>query len=234
MKMNDEHVTELLPGYALGSLNNEETIQVAEHLAFCLSCRMELDLYQPVVDRLGFAVEMVQPPAGLKASILKQVSSESKRPVPVGNDWWKRLLSWRLAAGLVILLLALTNLLFWRQNQIMRQPEAGAFQAVAMRGEGAGGNSSGILIINQSGDYGTLVVDHLYPVEAGYEYQLWLVEEDGDRVSGGTFNVSPGGYGALVVWSEQPLVSYPSFGVTIEPLGGSPYPTGERVMSGDL
>jgi anti-sigma-K factor RskA len=34
------------------------------------------------------------------------------------------------------------------------------------------------------------------------------------------------------VYTTHPLVDYQQFGVTVEPLGGSPAPTGNKVLGG--
>ena len=57
---------------------------------------------------------------------------------------------------------------------------------------------------------------------------------DGQRASGGVFAVNDEGYGVLEVSSPDPLASYSAFGVTIEPEGGSPGPTGDKVLDGGL
>jgi len=36
------------------------------------------------------------------------------------------------------------------------------------------------------------------------------------------------------VQANQPLDTYQSFGITIEPNGGSPAPTGKKVLGGNL
>ena len=48
----DPHISDLLPEYVLGSLEENEARQVAEHLAECHSCRAELVAYQQVADQL--------------------------------------------------------------------------------------------------------------------------------------------------------------------------------------
>ena len=90
-----------------------------------------------------------------------------------------------------------------------------------------------MIVMSLDGEYGTLVVDHLPNLEAERQYQLWLVR-DGIRTSGGIFSVSEEGYASLIVSSPDPLDSYQAFGITIEPSGGSPGPTGERVLAGQL
>jgi anti-sigma-K factor RskA len=58
--------------------------------------------------------------------------------------------------------------------------------------------------------------------------------QDGERTSGGVFSVKQGGYAAKVIYAPLPLADYSSFGVTIEPAGGSPSPTGDKVLGGNL
>jgi anti-sigma-K factor RskA len=78
---------------------------------------------------------------------------------------------------------------------------------------------------------GTLIADHLEPLSPDQQYQLWLIE-NGDRLDGGVFDVGDDGYGSLTVRAPEPLDSY-AFGVTIEPAGGSPGPTGPRVLASE-
>ena len=90
-----------------------------------------------------------------------------------------------------------------------------------------------MLVISSDGEHGTLVVDGLPPLDASQQYQLWLIQ-DGQRTSGGIFSVDGEGYGSLWITSPKPLISYQAVGITVEPAGGSPAPTGERVLGGEL
>ena len=73
--LNHVHVMELLPAYALDSLDEEEAIQVAEHLDACPGCRAELLSYQTVADRLALAAPDAAPPHSLKQQILGQLAN---------------------------------------------------------------------------------------------------------------------------------------------------------------
>jgi anti-sigma-K factor RskA len=102
-------------------------------------------------------------------------------------------------------------------------------QVVAMLGTEVAPAATGMLVISEDGEYGTLVVDGLPALDPAHQYQLWLIR-DGQRTSGGLFSVNPEGYGSLWVSSPEPLSSYPAFGITVEPVGGSTGPTGEKVL----
>ncbi|MBI4787268.1 MAG: anti-sigma factor [Chloroflexi bacterium] len=65
-------------------------------------------------------------------------------------------------------------------------------------------------------------------------YQLWLIDASGSRTSGGTFTVDEHGRGWLFAQAPKVLGQYKAVGVTVEPLGGSPGPTGAKMLGGDL
>lgn len=240
---NEPHAIELLPAYALGSLDAEEAIQIAEHVVICPSCCAELASYQAVADKLALAAPDAAPPAALKQQLLGRLQTPYAASEPEARpSWWQRMAGllhggapvWGLAALTLVAVLVLSNLWWWQQT---RRHETvvttGGMQVVAMAGTKAAPGAVGTLVISQDGEYGTLVVDGLPALGAERQYQLWLIRGD-RRTSGGVFSVSAEGYGALLISSPNPLSSYPSFGITIEPTGGSPSPTGEKVLGGSL
>ncbi len=240
---NDVHLIELLPAYALGSLDEEEAVQVAGHLATCPSCRAELLSYQAVADRLALAAPDAVPPARLKQQILGQLQMpHTELAVEPRPSWWQRLASlfrqaapaWGIASLVLVALLIISNV-WWLQRTNRDEPliTSGGMQIIAMVGTEVAPAATGTLVISEDGEYGTLVVDGLPALDQDHQYQLWLIR-DGQRTSGGVFSVNPEGYGALWVSSPEPLSSYPAFGITIEPAGGSPGPTGDRVLAANL
>jgi anti-sigma-K factor RskA len=235
------HVIDLIPGYALGCLNGEEELQVTEHLAGCESCRIELDAYRRIVDTLHEAVPAAQPPPDLKQKILQRVQPKRvpEQPEAATSAWqrlWTRLQSgapvWAYASFVLVIILAASNL--WMLQRVNRQ-EANSqadFRVVNLAGTDKAPKATGLLVLSHDGNMGTLVVDSLPVLDEAHQYQLWLIK-DGKRTSGGVFSVTQDGYGALAINSTQPLKDFPAFGITIEPTGGSPGPTGEKVMGGN-
>lgn len=239
---NEEHVYDLLPAYALNSLDEEEKIIVAVHLVDCEKCQLELESYQQVVDDLPLAMKTKQPPADLKASIFKQLGEGRQSPdLQYKESWFDRLRSiflstapvWGAASLVLIIVLLISNLYLLnnlRAHETVRQTD---LTTVAMVATDYSPEATGMLVISGDGEYGVLVVDHLPILNETLQYQLWLIY-DGQRTSGGVFSVNDEGYGSLLIASVQPLSSYPAFGITIEPAGGSPGPTGEKVLGGEL
>jgi anti-sigma-K factor RskA len=241
--LNHVDVIELLPAYALGSLDEEEAIQVAEHLDTCPGCRAELLSYQAVAAQLALAAPDAIPPARLKQQILRQLQTPRLEPaIEPHRSWWQRIVdlfqraapAWGLASLALVVLLVLSNLWWWqRADREGPMVTPGGMQVVAMVGTDAAPAAVGTLVISGDGEYGTLVVDGLPALDPDHQYQLWLIR-DGQRTSGGVFSVNPEGYGALWISSPEPLSSYPAFGITIEPEGGSSGPTGDKVLGGSL
>jgi anti-sigma-K factor RskA len=251
--MNDKHVFDLIPAYALGCLDPDEKNQVEAHLVECALCKDEWTSYLAVVDRLAVSPSQINPPRHLKESIMGAVEGNparpplrQKSPVPevnrptVGRRWqdWVRMLLpvWGIASLVLVIALGVTNILLLQQVQNKPQPGKiifSDFQIVPLSGTSSAPKATGILVISQDGMAGSLNVDGLQPLDPAHQYQLWLIDQ-GKRTSGGVFSVNQQGYGSLKVNSSRPLVDYGSFGITIEPAGGSPGPTGDKVLGGNL
>jgi anti-sigma-K factor RskA len=239
----NSHVFDLLPAYALDCLDEGEFIRVSEHLALCAECRAELRSYQAVTGQLALAMPQTAPPIRLKRYLMDRI--QSSHPTAFSQpqlSWWQRWTSfmqrttpvWGLASLFLILVLAVGNLLLWqRVNQAETTTHAQAMRTVTLTGTQAAPGATGLIIVSRDGRYGTLVVDDLPPLDPERQYQLWLIQ-DGRRTSGAVFSVSRDGYGSVWVSSPQPLSSYSAFGITIEPAGGSPGPTGDKVLGGTL
>jgi anti-sigma-K factor RskA len=239
----EPHVNELLAAYALDCLDEAEEEEVARHLAQCAQCQSELRAYQEVAALLPFGAPLVEPPPDLKVRLMARVQDRSRPKLRTASStgWIDRFLTWTRAAApvwgtvslVLVLLLGISNLLLWGQVHQLQTAQPSPMQFVRMAGTTAAPAADGVIVISGDGEHGTLVVDNMPPLQQGQQYQLWLID-DGQRTNGGVFSVDQGGYGSLWVRAPKPLVGYPSFGVTIEPKGGSPGPTGQKVLGGGL
>jgi hypothetical protein len=94
---------------------------------------------------------------------------------------------------------------------------------------------AGSMLVDRDKKIAVLVLWNLPPVESGQTYQVWLVDSDGNRTSGGLFKpVADRGYTTATIWSPRPLGEFVGIGVTVEPEGGSKAPTGSRVLGVDI
>src|SRR5215208_2893109 len=239
---HETHVLDLLPAYAIGSLDAEERSRVEEHLQSCWACRNESNAYQTVAGELSFAAPVASPSPELRNRLMQRVQStrpahtreRASAPVPA-RPFWERLLPvWGLASLFLIIGLAASSFILWqRMNQLEFATAPGGMRAVPLSATDNAPNATGFVLISADGEDGALVVDGLPPLEENQQYQLWLIR-DGQRTSGAIFSTDEKAYGGTRIRAPRPLTEYSAVGITIEPAGGSPQPTGKRVLAGTL
>jgi anti-sigma-K factor RskA len=237
--MEENHVSDLLPDFVLGVLSDSEESMVSLHLQACQTCLAEFVRLQQVADDLPLALAQTTPPPRVKENLMRAISTGPvKQTEPARPSLWQSLVdSFRLhlpAYGLaLILVLALGNILLWRQLNSSGSQSNTDMMIIGLVATSDAPGASGTLIMDHQGHYGTLVVEYLPVPDPGYQYQVWL-GNNGERISAGLFDVNYEGYGSMELSAPDPLISYQSIGITLEPQGGSPGPTGAKVMGADL
>ncbi len=115
------------------------------------------------------------------------------------------------------------------EHQWARLTEPEAY--IVLQGTEEAPDAEGVFYV--AGDTGMLVFWGLYPPPPGKTYQLWLVPEDGQPIHAGFPHADSQGYGVVLV-KVPPDVKEKlgRVGITVEPAGGSPGPTGPRVLVG--
>jgi len=233
------HVHDLIPAYALGCLDDSELAHVEAHLAGCAECRAELAEYRQISDQLVLTSPLAEPALDLRDRLHARIAALQEPPEtrPEGSLWERFSAFTRQLAPVwvpvsLVLILVLGGLAFalWRglgAGQVT-QPVTVAFGGT----EHAPG-ALGVLTVSATGRVGTLVVSGLPQIDPSQQYQLWLIEDD-QRTNGGVFSVDQGGFGTLEITAPAPLLGYSGFGITIEPAGGSPGPTGPKVLGAEL
>ena len=73
--MQDPHVTDLIPAYALGALEPDEVDAVERHLATCAACRAELRLQRRVAEELLVAAPQRSAPPRVRQRLLEQIQA---------------------------------------------------------------------------------------------------------------------------------------------------------------
>lgn len=239
----ETHVTDQIPAYALNILDAAEAAQVEAHLATCAACQEELQAQQEVVGLLSLVVPTVTPSPALKTRLMQEiggnlaetaVASPRIAPPKTQSSWWtnwrtwfqKRPL-WQPVLVLVLLFLLISNFQLRQRLEDANRPAG--FGTVTLSGTEQTSAATGIIIISADGLHGTLVVQDLPQLPDTEAYQLWLIKE-GQRTSGGIFNVDETGYRAIWLNSDDPLASYKDFDITLEPANGSEAPTGSSIL----
>ncbi len=239
--MQCEHVRLHLPEHVLGLLTPEESRQVEVHLAECSRCTAEYRAYLEAIGALALMAPQVAPRPQVKEALLARVAGRQASATSRIRSWLIRLLApsprWALAGlALVTLILFFSNLTLWaRLQRLERAQTTSPFQVVILQGTERLPQAEGVLLFEPSNHYAVLVAKNLPTPEAGRAYQLWLIRPDGQRVSGAVFSVTPSSpWVTVIVESPEPLEHFPAFGITLEPTGGSPRPTGPKVMGGSI
>ncbi len=239
----ESHIIDLIPGFALGSLDVEEAGRAKQHLATCATCQDELADYQAVVDALPLAAADVEPSPALRARLVERLQSAASTETAVSTastSRWQQFRTgiqnffagprWQPVSLIVILALVITNVLLWREANAPSSSSVRRFRLTATE---VAPDATGVVYISRSGRDGTVIVDNLPDLPPEQQYQLWLIR-DGQRSSGAVFSVTEDGYYSEQIHAPRPLEEYTAFGVTIEPAGGSPGPTGDRVLGYNL
>jgi anti-sigma-K factor RskA len=249
MKSICDELEELIPAYALDALAPTDRVWVEKHLRDCPSMQAELDSYQNVAARLSAAVEPAAPSAGLKYRV---IDAMAPRPPMRWGALFSHANYMRPAlAGLALALLLV--LIGWNvsvQSQLNQQITADRQLATELssqrdlltlvanadpapkrlQGTGSTWNATGRLYAAANDTTMALVLTNMPPLSQDQVYQVWLTDRMNMRTSGGTFTVDSGGRGWLVIRAPQILAQYQAAGVTVEPKGGSPQPTGARIV----
>lgn len=249
----------LLAGAALDVLEPKEVLAVQGHVAQCAPCAVELARLREGAAVLALAVPSAAPPQALKARVLAAAADESRPPErpapfapvarrrPVAGSWLAAAAALVVAASSVVWAASLQA----RVDQLAAQAQADrdkaarydrvvavlASEQLAIRQlepAAQASSSSGTIYMDPSTGQGMIMVHDLPPIPAERQWQLWFVRSDGTRVSGGLLRADATGSGYTLLNVPKDLHTFEAIGITQEPRGGSPSPTGERVLGGRL
>jgi anti-sigma-K factor RskA len=104
-------------------------------------------------------------------------------------------------------------------------------RAISLDNTGLAPGAAGFMIVGTDGREGAIIVDKLPILDETQAYQVWLIRDD-ERVSGALITVDEVGYGGRRVTAPRPLDEYTAVDITIEPVDGSPSPTGKSILVG--
>src|SRR5262245_45866463 len=244
-----------LAAYALGEADDDPAARA--HLMTCRKCQSDLRQYRSVAGLLPYAAAEATPPAELRERVISAIAAAAEQPVVAPAPSHQAVLSWLRArqpiasrtgwAAVAFALLALV-LLFWNVALLRQIDQQGSQLAASRQGWQAmivllndeslqwytlsGEQAVGHFWATQQGDQACLVARRLPTLAERQVYQVWLAR-DGEQVSGGTFEARNGD-AWIIIRAQEPIASYASVFVTIEPHGGSALPTGRRILNGTL
>lgn len=76
--LNCDDIIELIPAFVLGSLDADEAVHVATHIAVCPRCRAEAESFRDVVGLLPYASGAIDPPPHVKRQLFARIAAASE------------------------------------------------------------------------------------------------------------------------------------------------------------
>ncbi len=226
MQSDDMH--ELVALYAIDALDADERIAFEAHLASCPTCPSELADYRETAAELAQSLSE-DPPATLRASVLSGIADVAQAEPVIDLSVARQRRSRRIAAvagiAAATIAIAVGIVAFDGSNDdvddLLALPDA---VVVDLEGE------AGALQVVWSDELDRVAVigDGLEEPGAGQAYALWIVLDDGVAPAG-LFGVDDG---AIRTVLDVPDEAATAWAITIEPVAGSPQPTGDILFSG--
>ena len=243
--MKNEHpFLEDIPAYAIGVLDPDDMAVLEAHLKTCEICQGELAAYKTLNENMLLAIQPQNPPATLRRRLQERLPGARKSVRPK--------LAWsfnQIAVSFAVVLLLALNIfsifqirsLQRQQEQLTRQVQTGQTVLAALAYPEtrslpiSGQNITGTLLLDKDRNVAVVLVWNLPVLQAGQTYQVWLIDPQEKRTSGGIFNAQPDlAFTSVSVFSGDSLSNFIGIGVTVEPAGGSSQPTGQRIFRVDF
>ncbi len=237
-----DNVHDLAAAYALDALDSRESATFEDHLDGCDPCVEELRGMHETVAALASSVAET-PPASLRAEVLKQVSRVPQvehAPEPQVIDLAEARLRRRgvnrvlagVAAAAVIVAGAL-GVSTYQATERATDAQVAADQITALLGDpdatvertDVTGGGTGTLVVSPNLERAAFLAASLPATGPDETYQLWAIDDQG-ATSVGLLQPDSGRATALV---ELPAGTT-TFGMSIEPEGGSQAPTTDPVL----
>ena len=219
--MSDLH--ELGAPYALDALDDDERVAFERHLEGCAECRADLEVLLASAAHMA-AISAVDPPRALKESVMAKIARRPSADV-VALSWYRRPWVGALAAAAVVVALVATvgALRSDRAPSASEIIAAADAQSVSLEGDGV--EATFIFSFDQA--HGVFRSSSLSALGDREIYELWLID-DGEPTPAGLFLPSSAGLSEAIVSNIRPGLT---IGLTIEPEGGSPEPTGDVLLA---
>ncbi len=230
----------LAAALSVGSIDSRDHAALQQHLAGCADCRRLAGEYLEAAARLPLALEPLQPSPELRGRLMRAVYAEAAQPAAAAPRSWLRRMWSALPTGrgftvaAAVAAVAVIALSSWMV--LHRQGGAPASVSVALVSTPAAPHAHGQLVYTPGASLAVLTVTGLAgpaSLAGGSSvYEVWLIRSDGGAVAAAYLSHEPDGTWSAALHGD--MGAYASVAATVEPQGGSPAPTGAKVVEGHL
>jgi len=251
MTRSHDELRDLIAPVALGAAGEDEAIAVEAHARGCADCRRELEELRAAAGMLALAPDEVEPPAGLRESIMAEVRADAQAmAVTRGREgapaaeapaappsrgatavpWWRTLLRPWPAAAVAMAAIAGVLLVWNVALQVDRPASPDPVVATSVAGTTDAPDLSGRMIyVSDEGEL-VLRLQGLEQLPRGEAYHLWTID-DGIPRWAGSFRADASGQ-ATVVASEAGDAE--AIGLTSQPYNSTTAPEGPLLLTASL
>ena len=261
MQMEDRRgrLEALLPAYAIGATDAEETRFVEETLLQFPEMTAEVERYRALEPALLALTPSVAPPPGLAGNLHAAVMRE-RTPAPAAAPETRAQQAWRgwfagsglrWALGLAVAALLLFNGWSLVQNRMLQQQQATLLTQIAEQREAIGllsddavnrteifgvvddGEAKVSVIWNDAFSVAILYAEGLPQLRPDEVYHVWLIDGE-ERTCGGLFDVDQLGTGTLIIRLPDRLDRFSAIGITSEAADNTTAPTVPPIVRGPI
>lgn len=230
--MSDIH--KLSGAYALDALDDLERARFEDHLATCDDCAAEVAELQETAALLA-ETSAAPAPASLREGVLAGISQV--RPLPPAVSPRRAVSRWfPLLVAAALVLVTGVGLTVWQPWASDEAPRLTAAERVLQAPDaeevavdlGEAGRAKVVRSVSE--DRAVLVTDDMVSAPEGKVYEVWLQSPEGEMLPAGLMPDDPDQ--TIVLDGEAGEAT--AVGITVEPDGGSPEPSGEPIVLFDL
>jgi anti-sigma-K factor RskA len=229
--MNDGSPHELAAAYALDALDGDELRSYELHLAGCERCQEDVASFRETAASLAYDVQPLQPPEALERRILNAARAERPNVVQFRRRWAVPAAALGVAAAAAAIVLGiwashLTNSL--DHERTARKAQKNVIDVLSDCSKIPMGGSTSLCVAPTR--KAVLIADGLAPASPEKTYEAWVVTGKRPEPAG----LFSGGAGRKYVSLTHQVPAGATVGVTLEPAGGSPSPTGAMLLKAQV
>ena len=232
------NLEEILAGYVLGDLDEEELVWFNQQLAANPQLREQVTQLESTLNLMPYGLPEDLPPNNLRSQILAQAQPKQLSPSPKYR--WSWILSAITAAGALLFginnfslrqQIAVTEDRLEQQQELislLRQPNN---RLVALTADNDMTTASGSLFISPESNTAVLALKNLDSLSGNQVYRLWAISQ-GKKIGCSNFTPNAQGEVHLNLSSDDVIFNANSISVTIEPEPDTEQPMGREFLSG--